>query len=173
MVYDPHFDEGFIMDKSEEIVIMLRRIIRATDMRSKQLARESGLTPPQFMVLNAIAEMGNVAISNIANTVNLTQATVTTIIDRLEDKKLVARIRSEQDKRIVHATLTEAGRNKISEAPEILQDQFLDKYNQLEQWEQTYLLSALQRVVSLMQADKLDASPFLHVGDIIVQTPTD
>lgn len=101
------------MKKSEEIVIMLRRIIRATDMRSKKLARESGLTPPQFMVLSAIAEMGNVAISNIANTVNLTQATVTTIIDRLEDKKLVARIRSEQDKRIVHATLTDAGRKKF------------------------------------------------------------
>jgi len=166
MIYDQFLDGGFSMDKSEEIVVMLRRIIRVTDLRSKQLARESGLTPPQYMILSAIAEMGDTAIRNIADEVNLTQATVTTIIDKLENKNLIKRVRSDKDKRIVHATLTESGRNTVENAPQMLQNQFLEKYSQLEEWEQTYLLSALQRIVNLMQADTLDASPFLHVGDI-------
>lgn len=159
-------EECWSMEKSDEIVVLLRRIIRATDLRSKQLARESGLTPPQFLVLSSIASLGDVAISAIANEVNLTQATVTTIIDKLEKYGLVKRIRSDKDKRIVHATLTDKGRAKIDEAPQILQDQFIERYNTLEEWEQNFLLSALQRIVSMMQADSLDASPFLHVGDI-------
>jgi DNA-binding MarR family transcriptional regulator len=154
------------MDNAEEMVIMLRRIIRATDLRSKQLAKESGLTSPQYMVLNTIADMGDVAISKISKEVNLTQATVTTIIDKLESKGLVARVRSEQDKRVVYATLTNEGKKTLLNAPAVLQDQFIEKYNKLDDWEQNFLLSALQRIVSMMQADKIDASPFLHLGDI-------
>lgn len=154
------------MDKSEEVVIMLRRIIRATDLRSKQLARESGLTPPQFMILNSIQRLGNVAISQIAKDVNLTQATVTSIIDKLEKKGLLKRLRSETDKRIVHACLTDDGKRILKDAPTLLQDQFLEKFSRLQDWEQSYIVGALQRVSGLMEAESIDASPFLDIGDI-------
>lgn len=154
------------MDRAEEVVVMLRRIIRATDLRSKQLARESGLTPPQFLILSAIDRMGDVAISQIARDVNLTQATVTTIIDRLENKGLVKRVRSDKDKRIVHATLSDKGKSTLHDAPTLLQKQFLDKYSHLEDWEQSFILSALQRVAGLMEAEDIDASPFLDIGEI-------
>lgn len=154
------------MDKPEEVVTMLRRIIRATDMRSKQLARESGLTPPQFLILSAIDRLGDVAISQIAKDVNLTQATVTSIIDRLEKKGLVCRMRSAQDKRIVHATLTPEGTQTLHDAPTLLQNQFLEKFSNLEEWEQSFIIAALQRVAHLMEAESIDASPFLDIGDI-------
>lgn len=163
-------DKGFMrpmeMDRSDEVVVMLRRIIRATDMRSKQLARESGLTPPQFLILSTIQRLGDVAISQVAKDVNLTQATVTTIIDKLETKGLVGRLRSEKDKRIVHATLTEEGHKTLQNAPTLLQRQFIEKFNHLEDWEQNFILSALQRVAGLMEAEDIDASPFLDIGDI-------
>ena len=151
---------------AEEVVTQLRRIIRATDLRAKQLARESGLTPPQFMILRAISEMGDVAISRIAREVNLTQATVTTIIDKLEDKNLVTRRRSDTDKRIVHAFLTGAGRTTLENAPTLLQSEFLERFENLEKWEQTMIVAALQRVSKLMEVESLDASPFLDIGEI-------
>jgi len=151
---------------AEEVVTQLRRIIRATDLRAKQLARESGLTPPQFMILRAISEMGDVAISRIAREVNLTQATVTTIIDKLEDKNLVTRRRSDTDKRIVHAFLTEDGRTTLENAPTLLQSEFLARFENLEKWEQTMIVAALQRVSKLMEVESLDASPFLDIGEI-------
>ncbi|TVQ82496.1 MAG: MarR family transcriptional regulator [Micavibrio sp.] len=151
---------------AEEVVTQLRRIIRATDLRAKQLARESGLTPPQFMILRAISEMGDVAISRIAREVNLTQATVTTIIDKLEDKNIVTRRRSDTDKRIVHAFLTEDGRTTLENAPTLLQSEFLARFENLEKWEQTMIVAALQRVSKLMEVESLDASPFLDIGEI-------
>lgn len=154
------------MEKPQEVVTALRRIIRATDMRSKQLARESGLTPPQFMILSTIDRLGAVAISRIAKEVNLTQATITSVLDRLEQKGLVRRLRSEQDKRIVHATLTEEGERMVKAAPTLLQNEFSTKFSVLDEWEQNFIISALQRVAHLMEAESIDASPFLDIGDI-------
>lgn len=154
------------MEKPQEVVTALRRIIRATDMRSKQLARESGLTPPQFMILSTIDRLGAVAISRIAKEVNLTQATITSVLDRLEQKGLVRRLRSEQDKRIVHATLTEEGERMVKAAPTLLQNEFSKKFSVLDEWEQNFIISALQRVAHLMEAESIDASPFLDIGDI-------
>ncbi len=45
-------------DSSQEVLSALRRIIRATDMHSKRLAREVGLTTPQTVVLQAVRDLG-------------------------------------------------------------------------------------------------------------------
>ncbi len=97
---------------------------------------------------------------------SLSQATVTTIIDRLEKRGYVARTRSDSDKRVVHTLLTEAGREAVDTAPTPLQEAFSVRFEQLHHWEQSLILSALQRVAAMMDADDLDASPFLELGDL-------
>jgi len=78
----------------EQVLISLRQIIRATDLYSRQLSREVGLTAPQLLILQAIQKLGAVSISKLSSEVSLSQATVTTILDRLESRELVARHRS-------------------------------------------------------------------------------
>ena len=39
------------MRKDEELLVALRRVIRAVDLRSKQLSKDVGITGPQLMVL--------------------------------------------------------------------------------------------------------------------------
>ena len=51
-------------------------------------------------------------------------------------------------------------------APNLLQENFVEVFYKLEDWEQTLILSSLQRVASMMGAKKLDAAPILAVGDI-------
>ena len=67
-----------------DVLVSLRRIIRATDLHSKRMIRECGLTTPQVMILKAIEELGDVTVRRISNHVLLSQATVTTILNRLE-----------------------------------------------------------------------------------------
>lgn len=150
----------------EDVLIAIRKIIRATDIHSRRLTKTVGLTAPQLLVLQAIRDLGAVAISRLSSEVSLSQATVTTIIDRLERRGYVARQRSEQDKRVVHALLTEAGREAVDAAPTPLQEAFSVRFEQLKDWEQSQILSALQRVAAMMDADELDASPFLELGDL-------
>lgn len=150
----------------EEVLIALRRVIRATDLHSKYLAKTTGLTAPQIMVLQSIRNMGQVTIGEIANEVSLSQATVTTILDRLEKRQLVYRERSLTDKRKVHAYLTEEAERVLQDAPIPLQDQLARQFGHLKEWEQTLLISSLQRVAQMMDAHEIDAAPVLDVGKL-------
>ena len=154
------------MDNIEDVLIALRRIIRATDLQSKYLARTTGMTVPQLLLLQAIHHHRDAAAGELAKVINLSQATVTTIIDRLEKKGLLVRERSEQDKRKVLIRLTDLGRAALSQAPTPLQEHFVRRFKELPAWEQSMILSSLQRVAHMMDAADIDASPFIEVGDL-------
>jgi len=152
------------LDPIEQVLTSLRRVIRATDLYSRQLAKVSGLTAPQILLLQAIRKLEGGTIGELANDVSLSQATVTSILDRLEKKSLVQRKRSSVDKRKVHACLTESGIMALQDAPRPLQDHFARQFNDLQEWEQTSIIAALQRVAYMMDAEHIDASPVLDVG---------
>lgn len=154
------------MDPIEEVLIALRRVIRATDMHSKYLAKTTGLTAPQILLLQTIRAKGDRTVSELANGMSLSQATVTTIIDRLENKGLVTRERSKEDKRKVFTYLTESALEVLKSAPMPLQDQFTRQFNDLQEWEKSMIISSLQRVAQMMDAQHIDAAPMLDVGSI-------
>src|SRR5690554_3741532 len=151
----------------EHVLVALRRVIRATDLHSKRLSKHAGLTGPQLLIMRTIRDLGEVTIRTIAENVSLSHATVTTILDRLELRQLVYRVRSTQDKRKVHAHLTEAGADLLARAPNPLQEDFIKKFQSLAEWEQTMILASLQRVANMMDADDIDASPVLTVGSVL------
>ena len=154
------------MDKHDEILVAIRQIIRAIDLHSKKLSKEYGLTGPQLILMRAIQEMGNVTIKELSNQTNVSQATTTTIIDRLELNGYVQRIRSVADRRKVHANLTDKGQELLNNAPPPLQDNFVKKFQNLEAWEQSLLLSSMQRVSAMMNAEDIDAAPVLQLEGI-------
>ena len=154
------------MDKHDEILVAIRQIIRAIDLHSKKLSKEYGLTGPQLILMRAIQEMGNVTIKELSNQTNVSQATTTTIIDRLELNGYVQRVRSSSDRRKVHANLTEKGQELLNNAPPPLQDNFVKKLQNLETWEQSLLLSSMQRVSAMMNAEDIDAAPVLQLEGI-------
>ncbi|KZY83133.1 transcriptional regulator, partial [Oleiphilus sp. HI0068] len=145
------------MDHIEEVLVSLRRVIRATDLHAKHLAKTTGLTAPQILLLQTIRNKGEVSIGELAHDMSLSQATVTTILDRLEKREFVYRERSKEDKRKVHAYLTDAGLEVLKDAPTPLQDQFAKQFNDLQEWEQTMIISSLQRVAQMMDAQHIDA----------------
>ncbi|HEY9201889.1 MAG TPA: MarR family transcriptional regulator [Gammaproteobacteria bacterium] len=154
------------MNSINEVLVALRRVIRATDLHSKHLAKTTGLTSPQILLLQTIRDKGEVTIGELANKMSLSQATVTTILDRLEKRKLVFRERSTQDKRKVHAYLTDEGFEMLKGAPMPLQEQFARQFSDLHEWEQTMIISSLQRVAQMMDAQHIDASPVLDIGKL-------
>jgi DNA-binding MarR family transcriptional regulator len=155
----------------EEVLISLRKIIRAIDLHSKRLERESGLTGPQLLILKAVGLKEDVTAGTIARDASLSQATVTSILDRLERKELLRRSRSQDDKRKVALTLTDSGRAILDAAPPLLQDSFIRSFNNLQQWEQSLILSSLQRLAYMMNAEDLDAAPLLDSTDAQVTPP--
>jgi DNA-binding MarR family transcriptional regulator len=155
------------MRKEEELLVALRRIIRAVDLRSKQLSKDVGLTGPQLLVMQNIEERPGIMVREIADNINLSPATITNILDRLETRDLATRIRSTQDKRKVGVFLTEKGKAAVVDAPRPLQEHFVERFGQLQEWEQSQMVATVQRIATMMDANNIDASPLLELGSII------
>ena len=163
--------EGLTMDKSHDaqcrnLLISLRRIVQAIELHSTRLTKEFGLTGPQLVILQEIASHDMISVSQLAKTVSLSQATVTDITKRLERKDLIARIKGREDKRRTDLSLSDKGRELLAAVPPLLQERFTDRFSRLENWEKLMIESAFDRVVRLMSAEDLDASPFMATGPL-------
>ena len=146
---------------SQEVLSTLRKIIRAIDLHSKQLSKNYGLTGPQLLLIREIAAEPDISVGNLAKRVSLSQATVTSIVDRLEARDLAKRIRSSADKRKVSLEITDKARKILEANPTFLQEEFIRNFERLEKWEQLLILSSLQRVASMMNAERLITGPVL------------
>lgn len=151
----------------DQVLVALRRITRAIDLHSRELMQEIGLTAPQLASMQTIAKMQPITVGALAKSIHLSQATMTGILSRLEARKLVSRSRRGTDKRTVVVELTAEGQAVLKNAPSLLQDRFRRELLKLREWEQTQMLSTLQRIASLMDAEDLDASPVLSAGEVM------
>ncbi|MBA4206347.1 MarR family winged helix-turn-helix transcriptional regulator [Pannonibacter phragmitetus] len=149
----------------------LRRIVRAIDLRSREVARTAGLTIPQIVVLQAIRDLGDVTTKALSVQADLSAATVVTILDRLEERGLVARERSATDRRIVHARLTEEGRTLLERAPALLDEEFEARFARKDSAAQQSLASAIEEIAALMDAHRLDAAAILTTGEMTAKAP--
>lgn len=160
---------------SEQVLVALRRIMRAIDLHSRALAHRCGLTGPQLIVLKKLKDQSAVVttIGQLARAVHLSQATVTGILTRLETRGLVTRTRCATDRRQVIVALTDTAIDMLDQAPPLLQDRFLAAFGKTKDWEQHQILASLQRVVDMMEVGDLEATPMLETGLIDAGVSTD
>jgi DNA-binding MarR family transcriptional regulator len=155
---------------ADNILRAIRRILRKTAEHSRHLAREGDLSVPQLLCLREVAKSKQkqaVTVAEVAKAVQLSIATASRILDRLESAELIRRERSSEDRRKVYLKLTASGRRKITRLPTPLQEQFLANLSILPAKEQEQLLSSLERIVEMMGASDMDASPMLTpVADV-------
>jgi DNA-binding MarR family transcriptional regulator len=120
--------------------------------------------------MQEIDKASGVNSSQVAKSVNLSAATVTNIVDRLESKNLVSRVRNTQDKRKVSLYLTDDGKAILLSAPQPLQEHFIEKFANLAQWEQSQMLSSIERLAEMMDANEIDAAPLLELDAMSVSS---
>ncbi len=156
------------MSRSEtaQIFKSIRRIVRAIDLRSREVSRASGLTIPQIVVLQGVHDLGKVTTKALSEHADLSSATVVTILDKLEEKQLVERYRSTSDRRIVHARLTAKGKKAVASLPGLLHEEFEAKFAKLPAEERQRLVQAMAETAEMLNAHKLDAAPILTTGTV-------
>jgi len=147
----------------------LRRIAQSLDSYSKAIEHSAGLTLPQLLLLEALRnETAPITAGRLADRVSLTQGTVTSILDRLEDRGLVARTRALEDRRRVLVTLTPRGRDRLGAAPALMRDDFVRGFAALPEAEREALLAAVERIGSLMRTEPVPAvaaTPEVRAGE--------
>ena len=153
-------------DSCDEMLIAIRRVVRAIDLHSRSLINSHGLTGPQALILKEINKAKQISAGEIARRVTLSQATVTDIVNRLEKKGLVQKTRCQGDRRKLSISATPDGLDLLLKSPPLLQESFVARFKNLRDWEQSQLLSSLQRIASMMDAEDIDAAPVLSSGAV-------
>ncbi len=144
--------------RRREVLRALRQIIQSVDLHSRHLLRQHGITGPQLVILQEVATFGPMTVSQLAKATSLSQGTVTNILMRLEKGELVTRTRSEKDKRRVYIETTEKCRQLLASAPSPLHETFVERFDNLQEWEQEMILSALKRLAAIMGAENESGS---------------
>ena len=113
-----------MIDKSQKISIIidnLRRVFQVVHEQSKKVKRETSITGPQIWAIKVIASTSRIRVSDLAKKMYLHPATVVGILNRLETRGLVERIRTKDDRRVVNVVLTEQGMEIVRKSPEVTQ----------------------------------------------------
>ena len=152
--------------RSEDALIALRKIQRVTEMASRRLALTAGFTPSQLSVLRILTEYDEVSAGYLAEATQLKHATITSLIDKLEARGLISRRRCDEDKRRVWLQLLPTGKAALAAAPDPLHETFSERFDVLPDWQQSMLISALEHVTTLLDAENLEAAPVLDIGEL-------
>ena len=95
---------------------LLIEFINSLDLSLKKIQAEVGdeagiskLTIHQFQYIDAIHQLGEPTITEIADKLKITKASVTTGINKLVDLGYVIKTQSREDRRVFHVSLTKAG----------------------------------------------------------------
>ena len=150
-----------IPDPTASLVRSVRRIAQAIDVRSREIARLTGLTLPQLVVLQSIRAQGEVSTSATARDVSMSPPTVVEVLDRLEARNMVARYRSTTDRRIVHARLTDQGREALTNAPGLLRNDALVRWSALPPEQKQALADSMEMLAALMTVEAPKRDPAL------------
>ena len=135
------------------ILRALRRITRSIALHSRQLSAGSNITVPQLVCLRTVIEKGPMTATAISREMHISPSTVVGILDRLEDKGIIARERSREDRRIIFISATPQGLELAKNTPSPLQQKLSEALQLLPETEQTQITLALEKVVALIDSE--------------------
>jgi DNA-binding MarR family transcriptional regulator len=107
-------NDGTIGAQQVARIAEFRAALRRFERHVEQAARRQGLTPQRFSLLLQIeGAAGVLRVGELAERMQLTPNTVTELIIRAEDARLVRRASSAEDARVVHLETTAEGRRRL------------------------------------------------------------
>ncbi|WP_169053275.1 MarR family winged helix-turn-helix transcriptional regulator [Falsirhodobacter xinxiangensis] len=148
-----------VEDRTKLALTAMRQILRSTENSSRAVMRETGLTASQLIFMHILEEAGEQTAGVIAARMGITQATATVLIHKLEQSGVVQRRKGAQDRRQSWLSLTDHGRQLLTIAPDGVHARFHDRFSALEDWEQTQLVSSLQRIAAMLADTVADEGP--------------
>jgi DNA-binding MarR family transcriptional regulator len=109
------------------MIIDIRKLSRFLDKYSKYLSNEYQITLPQLLCLYEIVKEDGINLTELTKRVNMNNSAVTGIVDRLELKCYVRRVKKAGDRRTIQIEATGAGREFTGNIVEVLgKDCFID-----------------------------------------------
>jgi len=121
----------------------LRRVVRDLRLSARDAERTAGISGAQLFVLQALAEGPASSLNDLADRTLTDQSSVSVVVKRLADRKLVGRKASVVDARRIELSLTASGKRLLARCPEPTQARLVRSLRRLSPTELSRLLVGL------------------------------
>jgi DNA-binding MarR family transcriptional regulator len=111
---------------TDHIIAEFRAFFRELRCMGSDRMRRGGMSSAHFHLLSMLDRHGEMAMGRIADTLDVSLSNASGLIDRLEERGLVERIRVPDDRRVVLVTLTPVGRRTLAEI-EVLKEEMVNR----------------------------------------------
>jgi DNA-binding MarR family transcriptional regulator len=138
------------------LVAAIRKLVRTVYLDAYKMSRQYGLTGPQSMVLRLLLQHGSLSSADLSRHLYVTPSNITGIIDRLEKKALVDRLRLPGDRRVVMIGLTDAGRSLSRSLPDPIERKLISELAGLEPEHIQLLAVAMKQILNLVDTQEVD-----------------
>ncbi len=135
----------------QDIVLTFRKLVSAVHLNSPRMKKESGLTGPQVEALRILAKEGSLSSASLSRKLCVTPSNITGIIDRLEKKGLVERVRGVKDRRISQLELTPSGKVMNETLPSSIEGTLINGLVDMSDEEISELAAHLKKFLDLLQ----------------------
>lgn len=128
----------------------LRRIVQTLRVLGREAERKVGLSPAQLFALQQLASAPGASVNELAERTFTHQSSVSVVIRKLVERRLVAKVTSPDDRRRVRLALTDSGRALLRRSPEPAQDRLIAGLAALQPLQRQALVQGLTDVAATM-----------------------
>jgi len=136
---------------SRSVLNNLRRIVRALRLSSRAAEKRVGLSGAQLFVLRQLADGGPMSVNEIADRTLTHQSSVSVVVQRLVEKRLIVRKVSTSDGRRLELSLTKSGKSLSGgtrKAPDLAQNALVEALRKIPSRRRAQLAQLLTELVS-------------------------
>lgn len=120
------------MNTREEFAIQFREIQPKFSRIYASALHHVDLTLPQYALLNQLALLGSVSMTEISGRLRITKPAVTNLVDRLEEKKFLKRVPHPKDRRVILLHILPKGESTVSRIQAYALELLLTAYDQFD-----------------------------------------
>jgi DNA-binding MarR family transcriptional regulator len=147
------------------ILDSVRALVEALRASSRRSEKDLGVSGAQLFVLQNLGERDGCSMNELAAMTHTHQSSVSVVVSRLEERGLVARAPSPEDRRRVAIRLTPRGRKLLARAPSPAQEALFRSLSDLSPTDRQRLEKLLRQVVDGAGFDSARA-PLFFEGNI-------
>ena len=152
MNHQPTTSAGHRRDISE-VVNSMRLLQGVGQSQSREFVRKYRITGQQLGILRIVVLSPRISLGELSERMYLHLSTVSGIVDRLEKRGYITRERSDEDRRVVHLSVTADGRRVIRRTPLAGMGLLIHTIDELPAEQLRDILKSLRLLLKVMKID--------------------
>ncbi len=138
---------------NSSIGYLLRRVFKLSMARIDQALGDEGVTMTQWIVLALLDSEIATTCRDLSRNMDHDRGAMTRLIDQLEERGLVVRLRNDADRRVSNLQITDAGRAVLKERTGPIMAVWNDILRDLDAGEINQIISTLIKLLDRLESD--------------------